>query len=170
MCVLNSVSVTLVGMALIAGYLWSGFSGYDALSSLLGKCFNEFVYKDAKLRRSLYRPFCKQYVFHDAILNEEPRLFSRIFPIETEQENCAIALTTLGSEKPYMSLLINTLTDLPLVGAGAGTQCFPFYIYDPDGSHRRENITDWALTQFRTHYDDNTITKWHIFDYVYGIL
>src|SRR5260221_2450702 len=42
MCVLNSVSVTLVGMALIAGYLWSGFSGYDALSSLFGKCFNEF--------------------------------------------------------------------------------------------------------------------------------
>ena len=50
------------------------------------------------------------------------------------------------------------------------TQCFPFYIYDEDGTNRRENITDWALTQFRTHYGDESISKWDIFYYVYGIL
>jgi predicted helicase len=33
-----------------------------------------------------------------------------------------------------------------------GHQCFPFYTYAEDGSNRRENITDWALEQFRTHY------------------
>jgi len=31
-------------------------------------------------------------------------------------------------------------------------QYFPFYVYDEDGSNRRENITDWALAQFRAHY------------------
>ena len=50
------------------------------------------------------------------------------------------------------------------------SQCFPFYTYDEDGTNRRENITDWTLTQFRTHYRDDTITKWDIFHYTYGIL
>ena len=49
-------------------------------------------------------------------------------------------------------------------------QCFPFYTYDEDGSNRRENITDWALAQFRTQYGDETISKWDIFHYVYGLL
>jgi len=46
----------------------------------------------------------------------------------------------------------------------------PFYIYDEDGTNRRENITDWALQHFREHYNDKKITKWDIFYYVYGIL
>jgi len=27
-----------------------------------------------------------------------------------------------------------------------------FYVYDEDGSHRRENITDWALEKFQKKY------------------
>ena len=50
------------------------------------------------------------------------------------------------------------------------TQCFPFYTYDEDGSNRRENITDWALAQFRSHYRDNAIGKWDIFHYIYALL
>ena len=34
----------------------------------------------------------------------------------------------------------------------------------------RENITDWVLTQFQKHYADDTITKWDIFHYTYGLL
>jgi predicted helicase len=49
-------------------------------------------------------------------------------------------------------------------------QCFPFYTYAEDGTHRRENITDWALEQFRTHYHDPSITKWDIFHYIYAVL
>ena len=47
---------------------------------------------------------------------------------------------------------------------------FPFYTYDEDGGNRRENITDWALAQFRAHYRDESIGKWDIFHYVYGLL
>ena len=50
------------------------------------------------------------------------------------------------------------------------TQSFPFYTYDEDGTNRQENITDWALAEFRTHYDDETITKRDIFHYNYGLL
>jgi predicted helicase len=49
-------------------------------------------------------------------------------------------------------------------------QVFPFHVYDEDGSNRRENITDWALNKFRTHYSDTNITKWDIFHYVYAVL
>ena len=51
-----------------------------------------------------------------------------------------------------------------------GSQCFPYYTYDEDGSNRRENITNWALAQFRTHYGDDSISKWDIFYYVYALL
>ena len=37
-------------------------------------------------------------------------------------------------------------------------------------SHRRENITGWALKTFQDHYHDPSITKWDIFHYVYAIL
>ena len=43
--------------------------------------------------------------------------------------------------------------------SNGGTQCFPYYTYDEDGSNRRENITDWALAAFRTRYRDDTIDK-----------
>jgi len=125
------------------------------------------VYVDAKLRNSLYRPFCKRYLYHDTIFNEEPRLFNKIFPTaETEQENRIIWLK-IGSEWPMFALMANTIVDLLPQG---GSQCFPFYVYDPDGSNRRENITDWALAQFRAHYADESINKWDIFYYVYGAL
>ena len=55
------------------------------------------------------------------------------------------------------------------VGGRAG-QCFPFYTYAEDGTHRRENITDWALKEFQTHYGDKKISKWDIFHYVYAVL
>jgi predicted helicase len=35
---------------------------------------------------------------------------------------------------------------------------------------RRENITDWALEQFRARYHDPSITKWDIFHYIYAVL
>ncbi len=50
------------------------------------------------------------------------------------------------------------------------SQCFPFYIYNEDGSNKRENITDYSLQEFRQFYQDQTISKWDIFYYVYGIL
>ena len=51
-----------------------------------------------------------------------------------------------------------------------GSQCFPLYTYDADGTNRRENVTDWALAQFRERYGDAGISKLDIFHYVYGLL
>ena len=125
-------------------------------------------FSEAKLRNSLYRPFTKSNLYFDRMMIERVYVFPSIFPTpETETENPVICLTALGSKKPFHCLMTQQLLDVHLTG---DSQCFPFYTYDEDGINRQENITDWALTEFRTHYGDNTITKWDIFHYNYGLL
>ena len=100
-------------------------------------------------------------------MNQSVYIFPSIFPIpKTETENRLIWLKT-GKEWPMFGLMANQFSDQLPQG---GSQCFPFYTYDEDGTNRQENITDWALTEFRTHYTDDTITKWDIFHYTYGLL
>ena len=129
------------------------------------------TYEGTHFRNALYRPFCQKYLYFDHFWNEMRYQQYRIFPTpETETENRVICLTGKGSEKPFMALMSDRIVDLHFVGPGCGSQCFPFYIYDEDGTNLRENITDWALTHFQTHYADDTITKWDIFHYNYGLL
>ena len=125
-------------------------------------------FEEKKIRESLFRPFTKSNVFFDRVLNHRVFGFPSIFPTSaTEVENQTICLTAAGNRKPFHCLMARQIADLHLTG---DSQCFPFYTYDEDGSDRRENVTDWALDRFRTHYSDDTITKWDIFHYVYGLL
>ena len=74
-------------------------------------------------------------------------------------------------EKPFACLMSNNISDHHICGGfGSATQCFPFYTYAEDGTNRRENLTDWALQEFRAHYHDDAIAKWDIFHYVYALL
>ena len=124
-------------------------------------------FADTKIRQSLYRPFTKSNLFFDRVMNHSVHIFPSIFPTpETEQENRVIWLK-VGQEWPMFALMANKIPDQLPQG---GSQCFPFYTYDEDGTNRRENITNWALAQFRAYYQDESITKWDIFHYVYGIL
>ena len=128
-------------------------------------------YANHKIRSSLYRPFTRTNLFLDKVLVDSPGQFHTILPtLETETENQVICLTDKGSEKPFMTLMSNQLTDLHVVGSGCGAQCFPFYTYSKDGKICHENITDWALKKFQNNYGDDSISKWDIFYYNYGIL
>ena len=126
-------------------------------------------YTDNKVRTSLYRPFMKSNLFFDRVLNNCVYLFPSIFPTP-ETKNQVICLTDRGSEKPFMTIMSDRIADLHAVAPGCSAQCFPFYTYNEDGTNRQENITDWVLTAFRTHYGDGTITKWDIFHYTYALL
>lgn len=53
---------------------------------------------------------------------------------------------------------------------GRNGQCLALYGFSEDGTKRDDNITDWGLQEFRTHYADKSISKRDIFDYVYAIL
>ncbi len=124
-------------------------------------------YSEHKIRTSLYRPFTKSNLYFDRIMNDVVSVFPSIFPTpETELENRVIWLK-VGKEWPTFGLMVSQFPDQLPQG---GSQCFPFYTYDEDGTNRQENITDWALIHFRTHYRDDTITKWDIFHYTYGLL
>ena len=125
-------------------------------------------FTEAKVRQALYRPFTSTNLFFDRILNHRVFGFPAIFPSPAlEQENKAICLIAVGNKKPFHCLMTKQIPDLHFTG---DSQCFPFYTYNEDGSNRRENITAWALDRFRAHYRDDTISKWDIFHYVYGLL
>ena len=122
-----------------------------------------------KIRRSLYRPFTKSHLYFDRMINDRVLVFPSIFPTPgTEAENRVICVAGIGDRKGFGCLMTNRIPSLDL--AFEKNQCFPFYTYDENGRNRRENITDWALERFRAHYQDEAITKWDIFHYVYGLL
>jgi predicted helicase len=126
-------------------------------------------YTDDKVRETLYHPFTKSNLYFDRIMNDVVYVFPSIFPTpKIETENQVICVAGIGNRKGFGCLIANMIPGIDL--AFEKTQCFPFYTYDEDGTNRRENITDWALAQFRTHYQDDTLTKWDIFHYTYGLL
>ena len=122
-----------------------------------------------KIRTSLYRPFTRSNLYFDRMMAERLYVFPSIFPTpETEMENRVICVAGIGDRKGFGCLTTSIIPSVDL--AFEKTQCFPFYTYDEDGTNRQENITDWALTEFQTHYQDDTITKWDVFHYNYGLL
>ncbi len=125
----------------------------------------ELTIDRAKIRDCTYRPFTHMKVYFDHLLNQRRYQQHHIFPT-ADSKNSAIWLKT-GSEVPFWVLATSSLPDLLPQG---GSQTFSYYVYNDDGTNRRENITDWALAQFRTHYADGTVTKWDIFHAAYAVL
>jgi predicted helicase len=76
----------------------------------------------------------------------------------------------VGAERPFAAFSSSQIPDLNFFGPGTVPNWFPFFTYDEDGTNRQENITDWALAEFRTHYSDKKITKWDIFHATYAVL
>ena len=125
-----------------------------------------------------YRPFVKQHCYVDYVLVNRKYQMDSIFPT-ADTDNRAICVPGVGSTKPFSALVVDTMPDLHCVAFG---QCLPRYRYEQPTHGQRElpgiqarleridNITDTALRAFRVRYNDNTITKDEIFDYVYGIL
>ena len=125
-----------------------------------------------------YRPFVKQHCYVDYVLVNNKYRMDSIFPA-LDSENRAICVPGVGSTKPFSTLVVDMMPDIQLMFNG---QCFPRYQYqepmdaqsDLPGLETRlervDNITDTALRAFRVRYNDNTISKDGIFDYVYGVL
>jgi len=123
-----------------------------------------------RIRKALYRPFTTRYYFMDPILSQDIFLEPKFFPTPfSEQENRAIVVSDHGHRSPFSALVVNFIPDIHILASTDVFQCFPYYTYAEDGTNRRENITDWALKQFQTHYSES-VSKWDIFHYVYAML
>jgi predicted helicase len=117
------------------------------------------------LRKSLYRPFVTKKLYFDNFLNDRRGSNESFFP-NSEILNELIIFTS-HSQVPFSTQASKYMTCIDV--GGRPSQCLPRYRYDSEGN-RLENLTDWGLTQFRTHYQDNTITKENIFHYTYAVL
>ena len=90
--------------------------------------------------------------------------------------NLVIAVSGIGQQKPFASLITNSISDLQVVDKA---QYFPLYwyeerkdiqgsLFDTDESKdrykRHDGITDWILKEVRKRFGNSkAITKEHIF-------
>ena len=138
----------------------------------------EITFSEGNIRIVQYRPFVKQYCYYDNLLIHRTGQMDRIFPTK-DSENRVICVPGVGSTKPFSVLVVNRMPDIQLMFNG---QYLPRYRYERRNEKQQDllddnndvkhvdNISDTALRKFRIHYNDSTITKDAIFDYVYGIL
>ncbi|OOF62442.1 damage-inducible protein [Rodentibacter sp. Ppn85] len=161
---------------------WSG----DLISQLAKG--NSAIFNKTNTKLSLYRPYHKQYLYFDRMLNNSIYQIPQLFP-SAQAENRVICLTVTGS-KGFSVLMSNLIPDLHLIG---DAQCFPLYLYEKneseqaggttdlfaknaenhtacEGYTRRDAITDVALEHFKTAYPNENISKDDIFYYIYGLL
>ena len=136
------------------------------------------IFELKKLRETQYRPFVKQYCYIEYLFMSNKYQMDRISPYSST-ENSVICVPGIGSTTPFSVLMVDSIPDIQFAANG---QCFPRYRYPKpkeeqreipglgEASDRIDNITNTALLKFRTHYQDGSIDKDQIFDYVYGFL
>jgi len=141
--------------------------------------YERATFQPTHVASGLYRPFCRQHVYYDAQLNHERSQQPRFFP-SPSVDNIGIELTGPASHYEFCCIATDRLPDLHLLDTG---QFFPRWTYetnsdddllsglsdDHSGYQRLDNITDTALTEYRTAYGPD-VTNDDIFYYVYGML
>ena len=126
------------------------------------------VFDKRHIRAVCYRPFSTQFAYVDDLLIDRPSLVATCFPANTAVSAICV---NLSPERPFTTLVVDRPIDFVAMGGfGCSSFAFPLYTYDADGGHRRDNVTDWALEQFKTHYPRAKLTKRDLFHYVYAVL
>ena len=138
------------------------------------------VFSKNLIRKSLYRPFTKQWLYFDKNFNDRLGQIPRIFP-EENLSNLAICLTGLGTQKEFSALITDQIPDVQLQANG---QCFPLHLYVASESNESlglfsasseisvtsDGITDAGLQHFKDAYEGHQFSKEDLFYYVYGLL
>jgi len=135
---------------------------------------NSLLYQKQRIRKLLYRPYVKKYSYIDKIISHRLYQIDKVFGVRDSYPNQFISIT-FHSQLEHPSILCgDTIWDY---GYGArDSMGLPLYRYE--NGEKKENITDWALEEFRTHYKAakskgktaQMIEKTDIFHYVYAVL
>ena len=156
-----------------------GVSDSDALdysikwSSALKTRRKPVPYDESWVVESAFRPFVKNYFYADPKIND--RLTDNhivAFGEGLSKTNMCLYFV-FGSRLEFCVLAIDIPTNYALLSLDP-VQFVSRFRFGQDGVCI-DNVTDWALGQFRTHYQvaktsNRAITKDAIFHYVYGVL
>ena len=136
---------------------------------------------NGEFRLSSYRPFQKQWLFFDDILNDRRGQIPKIIP-ESNLHNIIISVSGIGARSGFSVLVTNVSPDIQYKDNG---QCFPLHLYEEkslsknddlfsgqgdSGYTKKDGITDSGLKHFQKAYPNEKITKEDIFYYIYGLL
>ncbi len=147
-----------------------------------GKLFN---FDESGIRKCLYRPFTKQWMYFDRRFNEMVYQMPRIFPSAADH-NRLICVSGPGCITGFTAIISEVPVEFCVAAMKGGSQCFPLYLYDEPlesadqnglfaGTDtpvptRRDAITDEGLAHFKANYPNESFSKEDLFYYVYGIL
>ncbi|MFJ7471755.1 DEAD/DEAH box helicase [Peribacillus frigoritolerans] len=132
----------------------------------------KLTFDDSKLRKAMYRPFCKQWLYFDKDFIHRPGKWDSFFP-NNYSENKVIYINGPGTGKSTSALMVNVIPDLNLQHSGG--QGFPLYVYNESGTtlfdekERYYNINPRAVAIFKKRFNQE-ITEQGIFYYIYAIL
>lgn len=133
-------------------------------------------------KNSLYRPFFKQFIYYDSNFIERGGISMRYaFPTQNTN-NIALCVSGIGSSKSFSCIITDCVPDYQLM---MNCQFMPLYWYEENKNKqkslfddesnsdyiRHDGISDWILKEVRKRFGDTkSLTKEHIFYYVYGLL
>lgn len=126
----------------------------------------KYKFDEALIVDGLYRPFIKKKLYFSKQLNEMQSQIPSVFGLKSEYKN-EIIICTNNVRGDFSSLSSKTIVDLNFY-VKSPIIFLSIYVYDKTGN-RHENITNWAWTEFKTHYGIE-LTKTDIFHYVYAVL
>lgn len=140
--------------------------------------------KSGDFRPSLYRPFTKQWLYYDELLNDKTSK-TRVFYPDSGSKNRGL-LVLKNNQRASFAVIATDLLPDNYTFEGA-TQYFPRFTYEPDpqrdesqtsgvpgdevvdGYRRIDNISDNAHARFQQAFGP-LVTKDQIFAYVYAVL
>ena len=119
-----------------------------------------------KCRVSMYRPFCKQYLYFEPYCINTVYRIPALFPTPGAP-NQVIGVTGRGAGSGFSTLMSDVIPDIQVIVNGQWFSRWRYEAHDPHspdawaqtdntgletvpGYRRVDNITDWCLQQFRT--------------------
>ena len=157
---------------------------WDNVSERLARRGVRAKVRDQGFRSGIYRPFFRQHLYFDRVLNSTLSQLPRIFP-EPGTRNPSIVVER-GLPAPGRSPAVLAVDAVPTDKTGAGAsglacQVLPRYVYTeplqnatqgelaPPERGRRDNINPEALAAYRARLGAD-VTADQVFAYVYGVL
>jgi len=120
-------------------------------------------FAESSIRKALYKPFFKQHLYFDLVYNGAVYKIPIVFP-RRDSNNLVICVPYKFTGE-FSALITDVTPDLHIIHAN---QCFPLYTYANNA--KTDNISDFALQEYRRHYKNASVKKIDIFYYVYGLL